>query len=307
MATIIGIMCIIVIILMVMFGISEKGRTREGYSGFFSSDEDYVATYDGGIITKEEFAVYYYLYGDYFMEYNDNNEIDAIEGLLFKEVEDEMLYSKAIKSNVTLTQEQIDYLDMFEKEVKSYVEEIGLDITTVKDIYERDYYIQNYIDKEVESYTDEDVLEYLKTEYGDEVDLNEYDVQIIYYDSEQSARTMLQNLKEGANFDDMVKFSEDEESAENNGMMKCYDDGQFNDEFISAIKVLEVGKMYDGVLELNGGYCVVKLVSKVENGRVKNTIDKEDLFYAIFESELDMSESYYYEEVAREVIDSLGL
>ena len=118
---------------------------------------------------------------------------------------------------------------------------------------------------------------------------------------------MLKNIKEGANFDEMVKFSENEASINENGIVACYDDGQVSDDCLKAIKTLSAGDVYDGVLEADDGYCVVKMVSIVEKGRVNNIHDREDLFYATFESEIDLSNTYYYEETAKSVIKSLNI
>lgn len=314
MAIIIAVMCVLMLIFMVIFGIKEKNGDFENnysngfFTGWFESDDDYVATYDNGEITKKEFAVYYYLYGEYMTSISEN-ETETIENVIYRALEDELLYNKAIKANIVLTQDQKEHLDyIFDSEAKGIIEGINLDYNTFKEIYERDYYIQNYVDKEAESFADEDVLDYLETTYDKEdLDLNEYNIQVIYYENEQSAQNMLKNIKEGANFDEMVKFSENEASINENGIVACYDDGQVSDDFLKAIKTLAAGDVYDGVLEADDGYCVVKMVSIVEKGRVNNIHDREDLFYATFESEIDLSNTYYYEETAKSVIKSLNI
>ena len=314
MATIIAVMCVLMLIFMVIFGIKEKNGDFENnysngfFTGWFESDDDYVATYDNGEITKKEFAVYYYLYGEYMTGISEN-ETETIENVIYRALEDELLYNKAIKANIVLTQDQKEHLDyIFDSEAKGIIEGINLDYNTFKEIYERDYYIQNYVDKEAENFADEDVLDYLETTYDKEdLDLNEYNIQVIYYENEQSAQNMLKNIKEGANFDEMVKFSENEASINENGIVACYDDGQVSDDFLKAIKTLSAGDVYDGVLEADDGYCVVKMVSIVEKGRVNNIYDREDLFYATFESEIDLSNTYYYEETAKSVIKSLNI
>lgn len=306
MAIIIGIMCAATIVLMIVFGITDKDREKPSYSGIFSSENEYVATYKGGEITKEEYAVYYKLYWDYFESY-DGDEIDAIENLLYKEIEDEMLYNKAKKAGITLTEEQKEYLkSFFDDETITYIESEKIDPKIVREIYEREYIVQNYVEEQAATFSDEDVIDYINTIYEDEeIDMTEYNVQVIYYENEQSAQNMLNNIKNGANFDDMIQYSEDETSAQNNGIVAFYNDGYTEEEFMDAIKSLDEGQMYDGVLEISGGYCIVKMASKVENGRVNNIEDRKDLFYETFESELDMDDAYYYEEVAREVMEEI--
>ena len=48
------------------------------------------------------------------------------------------------------------------------------------------------------------------------------------------------------------------------------------EEFVKAAKTLNDGEIYNGLVETSAGYHIIKLESKVENGRLKNSSEREE-------------------------------
>ncbi len=162
--------------------IESLDTNEDGLNIGDTSDEEDISSqniseYDGGEITIEEYDVYYKLFYSYLKDYGYEGDYIA-DMILYKAVNDELIYNDAIKAGYTLTEdEKAEIEETFsDEEYLSYFSSHECDIDTFREIYERDYIIQKYVDtlsdEENEELYGTEVIE-TKTRINDDV-LEEY-------------------------------------------------------------------------------------------------------------------------------------
>ena len=273
---------IIVIILVVAFGIF-------GYY-FYATSMIPVATYDGGKVTKSEFAIYYKTFQP-MLTYFGYPDSMIPEQIANKAALDEIILKEAKKEGVTIPEDrkkEIDEQFQDEEQLKQ-LEEQGINASQMKQLYYADAIISAYIDKKVAEADDNDVIEYIKAN-NENPDLTSYETSHILFkttndsgsalsDEEKAnkkakAEDTLNRIKAGEDFATLAKeLSEDTGTKDDGGNYTVYMDGQTDESYANAVKEMQAGDVV--IVESSFGYHVIKLNSVTENGRAKSESDRE--------------------------------
>lgn len=277
------IISIIVAILLVAFGIF-------GYY-FYATSMMPVATYDGGKVTKSEFAIYYKTFQP-MLTYFGYPEDMIPEQIANKASLDEIIIKEAKKEGVTIPEDRKKEIDeqFQDKEQLKQLEEQGINANQMKQLYYDDALISAYIDKKVADANDEDVLNYIKSN-EENPNLNSYETSHVLFkttsdsgaalsDEEKAnkksqAESVLQRAKAGEDFAALAKeLSEDTGTKDDGGNYTVYMDGQTDESYADAVKSMQVGDIV--LVESAYGYHIIKLNSITENGRAKSEYDREN-------------------------------
>lgn len=261
---------------------------------FVKKELDYVVSYDGGKVSAADYEVYYktfatmlgyYGYPDSIIPEQIANKA-AIDGIIVQMAKDAgVQISEEDKASIEEVFSDKDQLDSFANQ--------GIDIGRMKKLYENDYLITAYLEKMTEEVTDEEMLEYLKSQNGDDVDLTEYNTSHILFktvddtgnklddakiaEQKQKAEDALKRVLNGEDFATVAKeLSEDTGTKEEGGKYTFYNDGNTVEEYVNVAKNLKDGEIYPTLVETEYGYHIIKMDSKVENGRVNNTTERSE-------------------------------
>lgn len=278
---------IIAAILVVAFGIF-------GYY-FYATNMIPVATYDGGKVTKSEFAIYYKTFQPMLTYYGYSDDIIP-QQIANKAALDKIIIKEAKKEGVTIPDDRKKEIDeqFQDKDQIKQLEEQGINANQMKQLYYDDAMISAYIDKKVKDLSDEDVLNYIKSNStnSENLDLNSYETNHVLFkttsdsgtalsneekaNKKAQAEAVLQRVKNGEDIATIAKdLSEDTGTKDNGGSYTVYMDGQTDDKYASAVKSMQVGDVV--LVESSYGYHVIKLASITENGRAKSEYDRENL------------------------------
>lgn len=117
-------------------------------------------------------------------------------------------------------------------------------------------YIQDYVKKHPIS-DDQLKAEYdaMKSKLGG----TEYKSRHVLVESEEQAKTIIDNLKKGAKFDELAKQSKDPGSKENGGDLGWSAAGSYVPPFADALKKLEKGKFTEAPVKTDFGWHVILL------------------------------------------------
>lgn len=277
------IISIIVAILLVAFGIF-------GYY-FYATSMMPVATYDGGKVTKSEFAIYYKTFQP-MLTYFGYPEDKIPEQIANKAALDEIIIKEAKKEGVKIPDDRKKEIDeqFQDKEQLKQLEEQGINANQMKQLYYNDALISAYIDKKAADANDEDILNYIKAN-EENPNLNSYETSHILFkttsdsgaalsDEEKAnkksqAENALQRAKAGEDFAALAKeLSEDTGTKDDGGNYTVYMDGQTDESYADAVKSMQVGDIV--LVESTYGYHIIKLNSITENGRSKSEYDREN-------------------------------
>lgn len=263
---------------------------------FYKLNTDTVATYDGGKVTAAEYEVYYKTFAP-MLEYYGYPASIIPEQIVNKATLDKIIVEMAEKEGVKISDENKKAVeDVFnDKEQLAAFTEQGIDIGRMKKLYLNDYLISAYLEKLQKDASDEDVVAYIKSinEKNEQLDMNQYNTSHILLKTSSSdgntlsdeekakkkeeAEKILQRVKSGEDFATVAKeVSEDTGTKENGGQYTMYADGNTMEQYEKAVKTLKEGEIYAEVVETEAGYHVIKLDSKVENGRAKNETEREE-------------------------------
>ena len=261
---------------------------------FVKKELDYVVSYDGGKVSAADYEVYYktfatmlgyYGYPDSIIPEQIANKA-AIDGIIVQMAKDAgVQISEEDKASIEEVFSDKDQLDSFANQ--------GIDIGRMKKLYENDYLITAYLEKMTEEVTDEEMLEYLKSQNGDDVDLTEYNTSHILFktvddtgnklddakiaEQKQKEEEALKRVLNGEDFATVAKeLSEDTGTKEEGGKYTFYNDGNTVEEYVNVAKNLKDGEIYPTLVETEYGYHIIKMDSKVENGRVNNTTERSE-------------------------------
>ena len=244
------IISIIVAILLVAFGIF-------GYY-FYATSMMPVATYDGGKVTKSEFAIYYKTFQP-MLTYFGYPEDKIPEQVANKAALDEIIIKEAKKEGVKIPDDRKKEIDeqFQDKEQLKQLEEQGINANQMKQLYYDDALISAYIDKKVADANDEDVLNYIKAN-EENPNLNSYETSHVLFkttsdsgaalsDEEKAnkksqAEAVLQRAKSGEDFAALAKeLSEDTGTKDDGGNYTVYMDGQTDEKYADAVKSMQIG------------------------------------------------------------------
>ena len=121
---------------------------------FFGINNQTVATYEGGKVTRGEYEIYYKVYGSV-LAYYGYPEDTIKDETLTKIVMDKIVLEKAKDEGVTISDEdkkEIDEQFDDEEEVSQYVEQ-GIDPQKMKQVYENNAIVSAYMKKIEEEIT----------------------------------------------------------------------------------------------------------------------------------------------------------
>lgn len=263
---------------------------------FYKLNTDTVATYDGGKVTAAEYEVYYKTFAP-MLEYYGYPASIIPEQIVNKATLDKIIVEMAEKEGVKISDENKKAVeDVFnDKEQLAAFTEQGIDIGRMKKLYLNDYLISAYLEKLQKDASDEEVVAYIKSinEENEQLDMNQYNTSHILLKTSSSdgntlsdeekakkkeeAEKILQRVKSGEDFATVAKeVSEDTGTKENGGQYTMYADGNTMEQYEKAVKTLKEGEIYAEIVETEAGYHVIKLDSKVENGRAKNETEREE-------------------------------
>ena len=250
-----------------------------------------VATYDGGKVTKSEYAIYYKTFQPMLTYFGYSDDIIP-EQIANKAALDEIILKEAKKEGVTIPEDRKKEIDeqFQDKEQLSQLEEQKINANQLKELYYADAIISAYIDKKVADASDEDVINYIKVK-EENPNLNSYETNHVLFkttsesgtalsDEEKAnkkaqAEAVLQRVKNGEDITTIAKdLSEDTGTKDNGGSYTVYMDGQTDESYANAVKSMQVGDVV--LVESSYGYHVIKLASITENGRAKNEYDREN-------------------------------
>ena len=277
---------IIIFVLVIAFGIF----------GFYcyKANFEVIAKFDGGKISKAEYDVYYKTFASILSQYYGYPDSMIPEEIAKKAAIDKVIVKLAKEANTQISEEdQASLNDIFNNDeyVQNFISQ-GMDLDRVRTLYHNDYLITQYLADLKEKVTDEEMIAYIKENNGEDIDLNEYNTSHILIkttndsgeklseekinEAKAKAEGILAKALAGEDFATLAKEnSEDTGTASEGGVYVCYDDGSTMDEYIKAVKQLEVGKVSATLVETSYGYHIIKLNEKVENGRANSSSERE--------------------------------
>lgn len=263
---------------------------------FWKLDSESVATYDGGKVTSADYEVYYKTFAP-MLEYYGYPSSIIPEQIVNKAALDKIIVELAEKDGITISDEDMQKVEevFTNKEQLASFTEQGIDIGRMKKLYTNDYIISAYMKKLSNEASDEDIINYIKTTNSEntELDLNQYNTSHILFKTtdstgktlsdeekeakKQKAQAALERVKNGEDFATVAKeLSEDSGTKEDGGKYTLYADGNTMEQYEAAVKTLKDGEIYATLVETEAGFHIIKLDSKVENGRAKNDTEREE-------------------------------
>ena len=276
-------------------------------------DNKGIATFDGGKVTKAEYRVYYTMFADYLKYYGYSAEEIPTE-IAVKAATDKMILLDAKAAGVQLSAEDKEEVDNIFKD-QSYVEYFqssGFNIDELKKIYYNDYIIAAYIEKLATETSAEKMTEYIKSIYGEDVSMTEYDTSHVLFsftddsgnaladeakvELRAKAEGVLARAKAGEDFAALAAEFSADSTATNGGKYTMYDDGNTVDQYTDAVLSMNAGEIYPTLVETTYGYHIIKLNDKIEDGRINNIREREEYVNTLFD-EIDVKKNLKINEV----------
>ena len=282
---IVGIVLAVIVIALGIFGFY-----------FWKLNSESVATYDGGKVTSADYEVYYKTFAP-MLEYYGYPASIIPEQIVNKAALDNIIVELAEKEGIVVSDEdkqKVEEIFNNKEQLETFTNQ-GIDISRMRKLYMNDYLISTYMKKLASEASDEDVINYIKTTNGEntELDLNQYNTSHILFKTtdsnnkalsdeekekkKQQAQAALDRVKKGEDFATVAKeLSEDAGTKEDGGKYTLYADGNTMEQYEAAGKTLKDGEIYATLVETEAGFHIIKLDSKVENGRAKNESEREE-------------------------------
>ncbi len=282
---IVGIVLAVIVIALGIFGFY-----------FWKLNSESVATYDGGKVTSADYEVYYKTFAP-MLEYYGYPASIIPEQIVNKAALDNIIVELAEKEGIVVSDEdkqKVEEIFNNKEQLETFTNQ-GIDISRMRKLYMNDYLISTYMKKLASEASDEDVINYIKTTNGEntELDLNQYNTSHILFKTtdsnnkalsdeekekkKQQAQAALDRVKKGEDFATVAKeLSEDAGTKEDGGKYTLYADGNTMEQYEAAAKTLKDGEIYATLVETEAGFHIIKLDSKVENGRAKNESEREE-------------------------------
>ncbi len=263
---------------------------------YYNNNLKPVVKFDGGSLTTSEFTIYYKTFAP-MLEYYGYAAADIPSQIANKAGVDKILLMKAKEAGTTLSDDdkaKVEEIFKDEAQIKKFTKD-GIDPNKMKQLYYNDYIITAYIEKIKKDLPDEEVATYLKTTYGETVDMNEFITRHILFSTidpqtnaamtddkkaevKVKAQAALARVLAGEDFAKLAKeLSEDTGTKENGGLYKMYLDENTATQYRDAVKTLAVGATTTALVETSYGYHIIKLDEKVAGGRVHSDTDRNDI------------------------------
>ncbi|MDO4283559.1 MAG: peptidylprolyl isomerase [Clostridia bacterium] len=261
---------------------------------YYNSNLKPIARFDGGNLTISEYTVYYRMYAQY-LSYAGYSE-DEIPGEIAQQAAlEKVLVTEAKNAGMTLSDEdkaEVDEMFADEDRVAQY-KEMGFDITALKNVFYDNAIITAYIEKLQEDASDEEIINYIQTTYGEDANLTEYVTRHILFltvdassgvelsddkkaEAKQKAEAVLARALNGEDFEELAKENSEDSTAADGGLYKMYLDGRTDDAYEAAVKELKVGEITAALVESSYGYHIIKLDAINENGRANSQTERSN-------------------------------
>ncbi len=199
---------------------------------------------------KEQYKQYGYEWSDVLAQYGFNNDEEIIKEYALNYRKDEVA-KKYLKKEVT------------DEEINAYYE---------KEIY-GNYTVKHIL---ITPDTNDDMSDEEKTKAKEK--------------AKKTAEEVIKKLDEGSKWSDLVKkYSDDEGSKDNEGLIKDFTKGDVVDEFFDATLELKNGKYTKEPVESTYGYHIILKVSNTKKPSLKKVKDK--VLNSIVENKLNNDEN----------------
>lgn len=288
---------------------------------FIFRDNEVVATYDGGEVTRGEYELYYRTFAPMLYYYGYDSELISTY-IAEKIILDKIILEEATKAEITLTDEGKEEVDtLFEDEAN--IEEFaarGIDVEVLRQVFYNDSIISTYLEKLQSEATAENVKAYIVETEGEDADLNIYNTRHILFstasattDEEKAtikseAESVLARVKKGEDFATLAAEYSDDTYTEQ------YSEGKYEATtsstiggYMDAVKKLTAGKYTTSLVEVEGyGYFIIKLESIAKDGRLTDETEigyyVDDMLYA----KQDEANCKYEEDRISAIATSVG-
>lgn len=249
---------------------------------FFGINNQTVATYEGGKVTRGEYELYYKLFQP-MLTYYGYPEETIKEEVLNKVVIDKIVVAKANSEGVTISdedKEEIDELFADEDEVSQYVEQ-GIDPVKMKKVYYDDALINTYIEKRTAEATEEEIKAFIDENEKENANYDKYVTSYILYSNEgeggdlekvkANAEATLTRIKNGEGFATVGEEVYDADSyyTQYGSDYEVYLNGTTVEAYEEAVRNMKVGETtQELVLSEEYGYFIITVTSIEENARI---------------------------------------
>lgn len=243
-----------------------------------------AVTYRGGKISKEVYEVYYKIMGPQYAMYYGDDENTVKQVIANKVGSDFYLKEMAEKQGIKVEKAEIDEIEkqFKDEEFVKMLKEQNIDANLLRDLYKNDVIIGKLLDNKKASITDEEVNSLVEKKYKDQ-DLNKYMTRHILFKTTNEkneplpvnekealkvkAQAVLNRALAGEDFAALAKEFSADGSKDNGGVIEMYNDGTIVKEYVDAVLALKDGQVYNGLVESQFGYHIIKLDKKIPNGR----------------------------------------
>lgn len=257
--------------------------------------EEVVAELDGKSFTAND------LYEDLKTSYGTSNLVNMIDNFIAdKEIETDDSAKEYAKTELENLKYQYELYQMdFDAALKQagYESEDGL-LDEIILQYKKDKVVENYAkeqisDEEVENYYNENIFGEITAKHilitpDTTNDMSDDDKKAKEEEALNKARDLINQLNDGANFDDLAKeHSDDTGSASEGGLIKDFTkvgENSVVEEFWNAAYNLKDGEYTSEPVKSSFGYHIILKVSQNERPSLEST--KDDILDTLVESKL---------------------
>jgi len=249
---------------------------------FYGVNNQTIATYEGGKVTRGEYEIYYKLFQPMLSYYGYDDEAIKTE-VLNKIVIDEIVLEKAEKEKIKITEDaekEIEEIFKDEEQVNSYVEQ-GIDPEKMREVYNNDALITAYIEKLTEEATEETIKAFIDENEGEKANYNKYICSYILYSNKgedgdlekvkANAQATLDRIKNGEGFATVGEevYAADSTNTQYGSKFEVYLNGSTVSAFQETVRNMKVGETTQTLVESEEyGYFIIRLDSIVENDRI---------------------------------------
>ncbi len=268
----VALLLIICLLLAIILIIVIKGNQTE-----LSKGKEIVASVDGKKFVAED------LFEQMKSKYGTNILVNMI---------DEYIVSKEVKSNGEAKKNAQSQLDTLKQQYESQ----GMEFSTVlsnygyenedqllnemiveanKEIVAKKYIEKSITDKEIQTYYDEEIYgdynaKHILIKPDTDDDATEEEQEKAEKAAKKKAEEVIEKLDKGEKWDTLVKkYSDDEGSKEDKGLIENFTKGDVVDEFFEAILDLEDGKYTKEPVKSEYGYHVILKVNATKKPSLK--------------------------------------
>ena len=249
---------------------------------FYGVNNQVVATYKDGKVTRGEYELYYKLFQP-MLTYYGYDEDSIKKEVLNKIVIDKIVLEKANKDKVEISKDskkEIDETFKDEDEVKKYIEQ-GIDPDKMKQVYYDDALITAYIEKLTSEATEETIKAFIDKNEKENANYNKYHTSYILYSKDgedgdldkvkANAQATLDRILKGEGF---AKVGEEVQSADTTNIQygsdyDVYLNGTSVSAYEEALRSMKTGETTKTLVESKEyGYFIIKVNSIEENARI---------------------------------------